>query len=141
MNRNERLIRLVRGINADLADCNELKNLLGTQFAAALEHHAGKLGQATEAISSLLETIEARRRERVELATALLDGDPEASMPKVFALFSAASRQVFEGWWSELESLVRECKADNARVGQLLMGQHEIMQRVLDCEADIYVPA
>jgi len=140
MTRNEGLVRLARGINADLADYEKLKNLLAALFEAALGHHAGKVGQASESIARLAETIEARRCERVELVADLLDGDPEASMAKVFVLFNGASRHHFESWWLKLESLVRECKAANARVGQLMTTQHEIMNRVLDCEADIYVP-
>lgn len=140
MTANDRLIRLARGINADLAAYSQLKKMLGAQFAAALEHHAGKLGQATEAITGLIETLEARRQERVELVGTLLDGDPEASMAKALALFKGASREMLENWWAELECLVGECKAENVRVGQLLMGQHEIMKRVLEREEDIYVP-
>jgi len=36
---------------------------------------------------------------------------------------------------------VKECKALNMRNCRLLMDQHDIMQRVLQTEADTYAPA
>ncbi|HEX6734001.1 MAG TPA: flagellar protein FlgN [Azonexus sp.] len=141
MTRNDLFAQLTVGLNADLVDYGELKKLLAGQFDAALQHQSARLGELAEAITGLAERIEARRRQRVALVNALLVDDYAPSMDKVLALLPDAPRRMLAGWWGELESLVRECKTLNTRSCQLLMDQHEIMQRVLNGEADIYAPA
>lgn len=141
MTRNELLVLVTRGLNADLVDYGELKKLLEAQFDAALHHQSARLAELADTIVSLTETIDGRRRERMELVGALLEGDPEPSMDKVFALLPEKPSRMLQEWWSELENLARDCKAQNARACSLIMDQHEIMQRVLNGEADIYVPA
>lgn len=140
MTRNELLARLTRGLNADLVDYGELRKLLKKQFDAALHHRSEELSGIVIAVTDLAETIEERRSERVELVSALLNGDRDASVSKVFALLPEAPREMLKTWWRELENLVRECKELNARIGRLVMDQHEIMKRILDREVDIYVP-
>jgi flagella synthesis protein FlgN len=141
MTRSELLMRLSRGLNADLAAYGELKALLQAQFDAALRHETVRLAEISDAVTELAETLEARRRERVDLVGTFLEGDAEPSMTKVFASCPEAARAMLQGWWSELENLVRECKALSGRSCTLLVDQHEIMQRVLNGEANIYAPA
>lgn len=140
MNKRDILLRLAYGVNADLNDYAVLKKRLEAQFTAALHHRSAELATLGEAITGLAEVIEARRRERVELVAALLDGRPGGSVNDVLALFPEATRRMCLGWWQELESLVRDCKAQNARVCQLVTEQHQIMTRVLDGESDVYAP-
>lgn len=141
MTRNDLIARLSVELNADLADYGVLRKLLASQFDAALQHQSARLAELAESISTLCETIEQRRRARVEMVNALLAGEPEPSMAKVFALLPREPQRMLEGWWKELETLVRDCKAQSARSCSLLMDQREIMQRVLNGEADIYAPA
>lgn len=140
MKPSEILVRIGRGLNADLVDYRELKGLLAAQFEAALNHRSEELGRIAAAITELAGTIETRRRDRVELVGALMPEDPDASMEKAMGLFPEAPRRMLQGWWEELEGLAWECKEHNAQVCRLLMDQHEIMKRVLGEEADIYVP-
>ena len=142
MNRNESLLQMARGINADLGDYAKLKRLQQAQFDAALQHRPADLTALAEAISALTEVLEARRQQRVELAAGLLPGGgekAERSMNDVFALLPESSYRMVGAWWQQLEELVRECQVQNRRTCQLLMDQHEIMQRVLDGENDVYV--
>jgi flagella synthesis protein FlgN len=141
MMRNELLVRLTRGINADLLDYRELKRLLTEQFDAALHHRADELGEIAASVISLAEEIETRRQHRVELVGLLLEGKPEPSMVKVFGTLAEAPRRMLLEWWAELETLVCECKEQNAKVCRLMTDQHEIMKRVLGGEKDTYAPA
>lgn len=145
MTRREALETVVRGIVADLADYRQMKLLLEAQFEAALAHRSDAITEVGEHIVALAASMEARRVERVRLAGRLAGrvadvGEP-ASMAGVFALLGEAARARAQAAWRALEVLVVECKTLNARNCRLLMDQHEIMQRVLHKESDIYAPA
>lgn len=137
MSRKQALEAIVRGILADVADYRELKALLGEQFEAAVHHQTERIAQVGVRIVGLAERMEERRLERVRLAGRLGAG---SAMAAVFALMPGPVRELAETSWSALETMVRECKALNSRNCQLLMDQHEIMQRVLDSEANVYAP-
>ena len=66
---------------------------------------------------------------------------PGRDMAALLPHYPERARRGVEAAWASLESLVRECKALNARNGRLIVDQHDIMQRVLHGEADIYAPA
>lgn len=140
MTRNELIMQLSHGLNHDLHDYRQLKEQLEVQFDAARLHDAARLAAISETVEQLAGEIEARRRERVDLVTRLFEGDAEATMERVFSLLPQAASQMLRSWWSELHSLVGDCKAQNTRTCHLLTEQQEIMRRILGDDEDTYAP-
>jgi flagellar biosynthesis protein FlgN len=139
MTRQDAMRALLAGIADDLRAYPALQELLEQQFHAALRHQAAQLGQAAEAISALVDTLQARRAHRVALAQRLLG--PTANMAQAFALLKNPSREKIESDWKTLETMVVECKRLSKRNSDLLLEQHSIMQRVLHGEDQLYAPA
>ena len=135
------LTQLVQGMRADIADYRRLRALLETQFEAALRHQTTGLIDVAAKITELVDTLEQRRQERIALAGALIGPEEPISMQGVMRLLAESSRASLQADWDTLEGLVRECKEANTRNCRLLTDQHEIMQRVLNREADTYAPA
>lgn len=138
---SEAMMQLVQGMRADIADYRRLRELLELQFNAALRHQSQTLVDVAANITELVDTLEQRRQERVVLAGELIGPGEPVSMQGVMRLLTPSSRTVLQTDWDTLEGLVRECKEANARNCRLLTEQHEIMQRVLNREADTYAPA
>jgi len=139
MSRQDAMRLLLAGIADDLAAYQQLKTLLQEQFEAALRHRASELGTVAEAISTLVEAMQARRAQRVALVQRLVG--PGAGMLQAFALLKNAGRERMEADWATLEQSVIECKRLSKRNGALLVEQYSIMQRVLHGEEQIYAPA
>ena len=139
MTRQDAMRALLAGIADDLRAYPALQDLLEQQFHAALRHQAAQLGQVAEAISALVDTLQARRAQRVALAQRLLG--PTANMAQAFALLKNAAREKIESDWKTLETMVVECKRLSKRNSDLLLEQHSIMQRVLHGEDQLYAPA
>jgi len=137
--RQDAMRALLAGIADDLRGYAALQDLLEQQFQAALRHRSAQLGQVAEAISTLVDTLQARRAERVALAQRLLG--PTANMAQAFALLKNAAREKIESDWKTLETMVVECKRLSKRNSDLLLEQHSIMQRVLHGEDQLYAPA
>lgn len=140
MTRQQAMHGLLRGLAEDGRDYPLLQDLLEQQFQAALRHQAAPLAAAAEAISALVDRLEARRRLRLELAQRLLGA--QAAMAQVFALLKSGARDSAEADWRGLELRVLECKRLAKRNSELLLGQHGIMQRVLHGDEEpLYEPA
>lgn len=139
MTRQDAMRALLAGIADDLQAYPALQDLLEQQFQAALRHQGARLGEVAEAISTLVDTLQARRVRRVALAQRLLG--PTANMAQAFALLKNAAREKIESDWKTLETMVVECKRLSKRNGDLLLEQHSIMQRVLHGEDQLYAPA
>lgn len=137
--RQDAMRQLLAGIAEDLQAYAALHELLQQQFQAALRHKASELGPVAEAISSLVDTMQARRALRVALVQRLVG--PQGTMLQAFALLKNAAREKMETDWSTLEQAVLSCKALSKRNGDLLVEQYSIMQRVLHGEEQIYAPA
>lgn len=141
MNRNDIIVTLSRGLNQDLLAYRRLKEQLEAEFDAAMYHDSSRLAAISEVVENLAGEIEIRRQERVDLVAWLFGDDKNARMEQVFSLLPEAPSKMFRAWWSELEGLVHDCKTQNARLCRLLTDQHEIMQRILGDQEDIYAPA
>jgi flagella synthesis protein FlgN len=137
--RQDAMRALLAGIAEDLVSYQELHSLLQQQFQAALRHKAAELGPVAEAISTLVDAMEARRAQRVALVQRLLG--PQGTMLQAFALLKNAARERMEADWKTLEQAVIACKALSKRNGDLIVEQYSIMQRVLHGEEQIYAPA
>ncbi|MTV36597.1 flagellar protein FlgN [Duganella radicis] len=131
--------QLLTGIAEDLLAYAALRDLLEQQFQAALRHKASELGAVAEAISTLVDAMQARRALRVALVQRLVG--PQGTMMQAFALLKNAAREKMEADWNTLEQAVIACKALSKRNGDLLVEQYSIMQRVLHGEEQIYAPA
>lgn len=138
----EALGRLIKGVHADLGDYRTLRELLEAQFEAALKHRSAVITDVADRISALTAQLEKRRLERVALAKVLAGKQGNVTIAAVSARLPANARPAFDEWWNALEKLVQECKRLNQRNCDLLMNQHEILQRVLRTDAGgTYAPA
>ncbi|WP_116810657.1 flagellar export chaperone FlgN [Steroidobacter cummioxidans] len=138
----EALGRLIKGVHADLGDYRTLRELLDVQFEAALKHRSAVISDIAERISALTAQLEKRRAERVALAKVLVGKQSNVTISAVSARLPANARPAFDEWWQSLEKLVQECKRLNQRNCDLLMNQHEILQRVLQADGGgTYAPA
>ncbi|HWK50985.1 MAG TPA: flagellar export chaperone FlgN [Steroidobacter sp.] len=138
----EALGRLIKGVHADLGDYRALRELLDVQFEAALKHRSAVISDIAERISALTAQLEKRRAERVALAKVLVGKQSNVTISAVSARLPVTARPAFDEWWQTLEKLVQECKRLNQRNCDLLMNQHEILQRVLQADGGgTYAPA
>jgi len=136
--RQEAMRRVLQGMTDDSVDYAALKTLLEEQFQATLHHQSAQLTALAEQVVAAVEPLDARRRQRVSLVTALLG--PQGDMPQLFALLQEDARATAERDWVALEQMVLECKRLNTRNSDLLTEQYSIMQRVLHGEEDTYAP-
>jgi flagella synthesis protein FlgN len=136
--RQEAVRRVLQGIADDGAGYAALQTLLEEQFQATLRHQSAQLTALADQVIAAVEPLDARRRQRVSLVTALLG--PQGDMPQLFALLQEGARAKAEADWAALERMVLECKRLNARNSDLLTEQYSIMQRVLHGEEDTYAP-
>ncbi len=136
--RQEAVRRVLQGMTDDSVGYAALQTLLEEQFQATLQHQSTRLTALADQIIAAVEPLDARRRQRVSLVTALLG--PQGDMPQLFALLQENARATAERDWLALEQMVLECKRLNARNSDLLTEQYSIMQRVLHGEEDTYAP-
>jgi flagella synthesis protein FlgN len=142
MTLREALGRLIKGVHADLGDYRTLRELLDVQFEAALKHRSAMIRDIADRISALTAQLDKRRAERVALAKMLVGKQSSVTISAVSARLPANARPAFDEWWQTLEKLVQECKRLNQRNCDLLMNQHEILQRVLQTDGGgTYAPA
>ncbi|WP_313172307.1 flagellar export chaperone FlgN [Massilia oculi] len=129
---------LLEGVQKDLAEAAAIHTLLEQQFEAAVRHRSAELSALAANLEPLLEAMEARRQQRLQLVRALLG--PDASMAQYSASLAASARATFDAAWAELETIVVACKEATTRNGRLLAEQYSVMQRVLHGEDEIYAP-
>ncbi|PZQ03401.1 MAG: hypothetical protein DI587_00585 [Variovorax paradoxus] len=122
--------RLLRDVQADLADYAELRALLEQQFAGALRHDALAMEPLAEALVAVVDRLDARRLFRDGLL-ARLSGVSAPSVPALLAQWPAAQRAAVQALWDRLERAVQDCKALNLRNARLLTEQHQLLTRVL----------
>lgn len=136
--RQEAVRRVLLGMTEDRAGYAALQTLLEEQFQATLQHQSARLTALADQVIAAVEPLDARRRQRVSLVTALLG--PQGDMAQLFALLQEDARSKAQAEWAALEQMVLECKRLNARNSDLLTEQYSIMQRVLHGEEDTYAP-
>jgi flagella synthesis protein FlgN len=138
MTRQQAQTLLADGVQADVRDSAEVLALLERQFEAALRHRSSELTQLAEALTPLLDAMEARRQQRVSLVRALLG--PDGTMAGYIATLPSQAEAAFSAAWADLERTVQACKEASSRNGSLLAEQFTVMQRVLHGEDGIYAP-
>ncbi|MFA6069313.1 MAG: flagellar export chaperone FlgN [Janthinobacterium sp.] len=136
--RQEAVRRVLQGMTDDSVGYAALQTLLEEQFQATLQHQSTRLTALADQVIAAVEPLDARRRQRVSLVTALLGA--QGDMPQLFELLQEDARATAERDWIALEQMVLECKRLNARNSDLLTEQYSIMQRVLHGEEDTYAP-
>ncbi|KQP37171.1 flagellar export chaperone FlgN [Pseudorhodoferax sp. Leaf274] len=122
--------RLLRDVQADLADYAGLNDLLDAQFAGALRHDAQAMESLAGRIVAVVDQLDARRQFRVGLL-ARLTGGATPSVPALVAQWPAARRAAVQALWDRLEQAVQDCKARNLRNARLLTEQNALLARVL----------
>ena len=129
---------LLDGIKADLQSYQQMLDLIARQFEAAVSHQSERLGEIAKEIGAMVDVLEARRVQRVELATRLTG--PTPSMEQVFALLKPEPRARLEADWAQLEGMVQTAREMGRRNADLLAEQYTIMQRVLHGDDQTYEP-
>jgi len=129
---------LLDGVKADLQSYQQMLDLIAQQFEAAIRHQSERLGDIAKEIGALVDVLEARRAQRVELATRLVG--PQPSMEQVFTLLKPEARARLEADWAELEGMVQTAREMGRRNADLLAEQYTIMQRVLHGDDQTYEP-
>jgi len=138
LTRQEAVQRVLQGIQDDRRGYAELMGLLESQFQASLRHQSAQLPLLAEQIIASVEQLDARRRQRMSLVTAL--AGPKSGMQQLFELLRPEARASSSADWEALEQMVIECKRLNIRNSTLLTEQYTIMQRVLHGEEHTYAP-
>ncbi|KQV61712.1 MULTISPECIES: flagellar export chaperone FlgN [unclassified Duganella] len=129
---------LLDGIQADLQSYQQMLDLIAQQFEAAIRHQSERLGDIAKEIAALVDVLEARRAQRVDLATRLVGSQP--SMEQVFTLLKPEARARLEADWAQLEGMVQTAREMGRRNADLLAEQYTIMQRVLHGDDQTYEP-
>ncbi len=129
---------LLDGIKADLQSYQQMLDLIAQQFEAAIRHQSERLGEIAKEIGALVDVLEARRAQRVDLATRLVG--PQPSMEQVFTLLKPEARARLEADWAQLEGMVQTAREMGRRNADLLAEQYTIMQRVLHGDDQTYEP-
>jgi len=130
--------QLLAGIEADLQSYQQMLDLIARQFEAAIRHQSENLAAIAQEIGALVDVLEARRAQRVELATRLTG--PQPTMEQVFALLKPDARARLEADWAQLEGMVQTAREMGRRNADLLAEQYTIMQRVLHGDDQTYEP-
>ena len=138
ISRQDAMRLLLDGIKADLHSYQQMLDLIAQQFEAAIRHQSERLGEIAKEIGALVDVLEARRAQRVELATRLVG--PQPSMEQVFTLLKPEARARLEADWAELEGMVQAAREMGRRNADLLAEQYTIMQRVLHGDDQTYEP-
>lgn len=138
LSRQDAMRLLLDGIKADLQSYQQMLDLIAQQFEAAIRHQSERLGEIAKEIAALVDVLEARRAQRVELAIRLVG--PTPSMEQVFALLKPEARARLEADWAELEGMVQTAREMGRRNADLLAEQYTIMQRVLHGDDQTYEP-
>jgi flagella synthesis protein FlgN len=136
--RQDAMRMLLDGIAADLQSYQHMLDLIARQFEAAIRHQSEILGEIAQEIGALVDVLEARRAQRVELATRLVG--PKPSMEQVFSLLKPEPRARLEADWARLEGMVQTARDMGRRNADLLAEQYTIMQRVLHGDDQTYEP-
>ena len=129
---------LLDGIKADLQSYQQMLDLIAQQFEAAIRHQSERLGEIAQEIGALVDVLEARRAQRVDLATRLIG--PQPSMDQVFALLKPEARARLEADWAQLEDMVQTAREMGRRNADLLAEQYTIMQRERHGDDQTYEP-
>ena len=129
---------LLDGIKADLHSYQQMLDLIAQQFEAAIRHQSERLGEIAKEIGALVDVLDARRAQRVDLATRLVG--PQPSMEQVFTLLKPEARARLEADWAQLEGMVQTAREMGRRNADLLAEQYTIMQRVLHGDDQTYEP-
>ncbi|WP_426343314.1 flagellar export chaperone FlgN [Pseudoduganella sp. R-32] len=138
ISRQDAMRLLLDGIKADLRSYQQMLDLIAQQFEAAIRHQSERLGEIAKEIGALVDVLEARRAQRVELATRLVGAQP--SMEQVFTLLKPDARARLEADWAQLEGMVQTAREMGRRNAELLAEQYTIMQRVLHGDDQTYEP-
>jgi flagella synthesis protein FlgN len=138
LSRQDAMKMLLDGIKADLQSYQQMLELIAQQFEAAVSHQSERLGEIAQEIGAMVDVLEARRVQRVELATRLTG--PTPSMEQVFALLKPEPRARLEADWAQLEGMVQTAREMGRRNAELLAEQYTIMQRVLHGDDQTYEP-
>ncbi|MGR5065557.1 flagellar export chaperone FlgN [Photobacterium sp. DNB22_13_2] len=132
----------IQDIQRDLADYQQLHQLLKVQHHNMLHRNGDKLTAMAESHQHLLQQLQQRADQRTWTLNQLgMDNSPD-SVNRLISALPAQYRQPVDQKWALLKSLVHTCMAQNERNSRLLMMQQDILTQVLHQDNDAtYQPA
>ncbi|MCQ1057421.1 flagellar export chaperone FlgN [Photobacterium sp. ZSDE20] len=132
----------IQDIQRDLADYQQLHQLLKVQHHNMLHRNGEKLTAMAESHQHLLQQLQQRADQRTWTLNQLgMDNSPD-SVNRLISALPAQYRQPVDQKWTLLKSLVHTCMAQNERNSRLLMMQQDILTQVLHQDNDAtYQPA
>lgn len=126
----------IQDIQRDLADYQNLHQLLKVQHQNMLHRNGEKLSAMTEPHQHLLQQLQQRADQRTHLLLQLgLDNSPE-SVNRLISTLPANYRHLVESKWNQLKTLVHTSMAQNDRNSRLLAMQQDILTQVLHQDSD-----
>ncbi|KHT62909.1 hypothetical protein RJ45_14820 [Photobacterium gaetbulicola] len=134
--------RFIQDIHNDLADYQQLYQLLKVQHYNMLHRNGDKLTAMAEPHQHLLQQLQLRAEQRTRLLNQLgMDSSPD-SINRLIAALPSQYRHPVNGKWQKLKELVHTCMSQNERNSRLLMMQQDILTQVLHPDNDAtYQPA
>lgn len=133
---------LLDGLRQECDGFARMRALLQAHFDAALKHDSENVRIAAERITVLTERLDSLCTQRQRLVQRLSGGATRDAHESLALRLSTKAGDLLREQMRELQALVSECKRLNVRNCELVVGQQDIMARVLnDGGQATYAPA
>lgn len=135
-------LTLLDGLRHERDGFTRMRELLQSHFEAALRHDSERVRLAAERITVLTERLDALCSQRQQLVQRLTGGATRDAHESLALRLPTKAADLLREQMRELQALVQECKRLNVRNCELIVGQQDIMARVLNDGAQgTYAPA
>lgn len=133
---------LLDGLRQERDGFARMRALLQAHFDAALKHDSERVRVSAERITALTERLDSLCSQRQRLVQRLSGGATRDAHESLALRLPAKAADLLREQMRELQALVGECKRLNVRNCELVVGQQDIMARVLnDGTPGTYAPA
>ncbi len=135
-------LTLLDGLRQERDGFARMRDLLENHFQAAVRHDSERVRVAAERITVLTERLDTLCSERQQRVLRLTGGATRDAHEALALRLTAKAADLLREQMRELQTLVGECKRLNVRNCELVVGQQEIMARVLSNDGQgTYAPA
>ncbi|TKB47788.1 flagellar protein FlgN [Ferrimonas sediminicola] len=134
MSRTEQVRQLVKGIQLDVKQYQQLKSLIRHQHSLLERRDSDALAQHNPRQDELCQTLEQRARQRTELLSSLGLSSDSKGMQRLLSAIPGDKGRKIGLLWRQLQQLVRQCKEQNDINGRLLNSQQRCLSRLVTPE-------
>lgn len=135
-------LSLLDGLRQEREGFASMRALLQAHFDAALKHDSERVRIAAERITALTERLDALCTQRQALVQRLSGGATRDAHEALALRLPSKAAELLREQMRELQALVSECKRLNVRNCELVVGQQDVMARVLsEGQPVTYAPA